>query len=396
MENASRSLRDRIAKKVVDLPRSGIRDFFDIVATRHDVISLGIGEPDFTTPWHIRDNAIHSIENGATHYTANLGLADLRKAICAYVERSYKGLHYDWKAETLVTVGVSEALDLVMRAICEPGDEIMYHEPCFVAYPTLVTLAGGKPVPVPTAEANGFRLTREALEAAYTPRTKALLVNFPCNPTGVVLDLEGAKVITDFVKEHDILLISDEVYSELTYDGERVSPLLDPEVRGRSVFLGGLSKAWAMTGFRLGFACAPHELVEAMMKIHQYCIMCAPVTGQKAAVEAMNNGDDDIAAMRDSYRDRRNLLVAAFRRAGIRCFAPQGAFYAFPYIGDTGMSSHEFAMRLLDEESVACVPGSAFGASGEGYLRCSYATDIAQLDEALGRIGRFHARNVKA
>ncbi|MBR3085907.1 MAG: aminotransferase class I/II-fold pyridoxal phosphate-dependent enzyme [Kiritimatiellae bacterium] len=395
MTTGSKSLRDFISPTVRDLPRSGIRDFFDIVATRDDVISLGIGEPDFTTPWHIREKAIYSLERGATHYTSNLGLAALRRAICAYVASSYKGLAYDWRNEVLVTVGVSEALDAVLRAIIVPGDEIVYHEPCFVAYPSEIKLAGGVPVPVPTRAEDGFRLTREALEAAVTPRTKALLVNFPCNPTGAVLDVATARMIADFVTEHDILLISDEVYSELTYDVERVSPMTIPGIRDRAVFLSGFSKAWAMTGFRLGFVCAPRELVEAAMKIHQYAIMCAPTVCQHAAVEALENGAADTQAMLDSYHARRNFISDAFARMDIPCVRPQGAFYAFPSIVSTGLSSYDFAMGLLDEEAVACVPGNAFGACGEGFVRCSYATGMGQLEEAMARFARFVGRHRK-
>lgn len=395
MTSVSKSPRDRVSSLVRDLPRSGIRAFFDIVATRDDVISLGIGEPDFVTPWHIREAAIESLERGATHYTSNLGLADLRKSIVRYIDRSYNGLKYDWRTETLVTVGVSEALDAVIRAVVEPGDEVIYHEPCFVAYASVIRLAHGVPVPVATKAEDGFRLSREALEAAITPRTKALLVNFPCNPTGAVLDEESARMIADFVKEHDLLLISDEVYSELTYDVPRVSPLLFDGVRDQSVFMSGFSKAWAMTGFRLGFVCAPHDIVEAAMKVHQYAIMCASVTSQKAAIEALDNGWEDIAEMRESYRERRNLVCAAFDAMGIPCFKPEGAFYAFPDISSTGMSSQDFAMRLLDEERVACVPGSAFGACGEGFVRCSYATDVDQLREAMMRFSRFVQRHRK-
>ena len=389
MTTGSKSLRDRLSPVVRDLPKSGIRDFFDIVATRDDVISLGIGEPDFTTPWHIREKAVSALERGATHYTSNLGLPALRRAVCRYVARSYPGLSYDWRDEVLVAVGVSEAMDAVIRAIVAPGDEIIYHEPCFVAYAAEIRLAGGVPVPVPTCAENGFRLTREALEAAVTPRTKALMVNFPCNPTGAVLDAESAKMIADFVTEHDILLLSDEVYSELTYDVPRLSPMTIPGIRERAVFFGGFSKAWAMTGFRLGFVCAPRELVDAAMKVHQYAIMCAPVLSQHAAVEALDNGWDDIERMRLSYRDRRNLVCAAFEEMGVPCLRPQGAFYAFPSIAATGLSSYDFAMGLLDEQNVACVPGSAFGACGEGFVRCSYATDISQLREAMRRFAAF-------
>ncbi len=393
MTSASKSPLERVSPLVRDLPRSGIRAFFDIVATRDDVISLGIGEPDFVTPWHIREAAIASIERGATHYTSNLGLADLRKAICRYVARSYPGLSYDWRTETMVTVGVSEALDAVIRAVVEPGDEILFHEPCFVAYASIIRLAHGVPVPVATRAEDGFKLTREALEAAVTPRTKALLINFPCNPTGAVLDDDSARMIVDFVKEHDLLLISDEVYSELTYDVPRVSPMQFEAIRDQGVFMSGFSKAWAMTGFRLGFICAPHDILEAAMKVHQYAIMCAPVASQKAAVEAMDNGWDDIAEMRESYRARRNLIWSSFKSMGVPCFKPQGAFYAFPDITCTGLSSQDFAMRFLDEEGVACVPGAAFGACGEGFVRCSYATDAEQIREAMLRFARFVERH---
>lgn len=391
--NVSKSLRDRLSPVVRDLPHSGIRDFFDIVATRDDVISLGIGEPDFVTPWHICERALYALEHGATHYTSNLGLNELRKAIGRYLNHSYPGLVYDWKTEMMVTVGVSEALDVALRAIIAPGDEIIYHEPCFVAYAGEIKMAGGVPVPVATKAEDGFRLTKEALEAAVSPKTKALLINFPCNPTGAVLDEASAKMIADFVVEHDLLLISDEVYSELTYDVKRVTPMTIPGIRDRAIFLSGFSKAWAMTGFRLGFVCAPHDLLDAMMKVHQYAIMCAPILSQRAAVEALDGGYEDIERMRLSYLDRRNLVVSAFNEMGIPCYKPLGAFYAFPCIKSTGLSSYDFAMGLLDSESVACVPGSAFGACGEGYVRCSYATDINLLREAMKRFKRFVEKN---
>jgi aminotransferase len=392
MTNDSKSPRDFVAAHVRDLPRSGIRDFFDIVATRNDIISLGIGEPDFVTPWHIRETAIAAIEHGSTRYTANLGLGELRKAVCRYLRRSYDGLVYDWQTETLITVGVSEALDLAIRATVSPGDEVLYHEPCFVAYAPLIRLAHGVPVVIDTHDRDDFRLTREALEAKVTPRTRALLINFPCNPTGAVLDAADAAMIADFVRQHDLLLLTDEVYSELTYEAPRVSVVQQPGMRERTIFLGGFSKAWAMTGFRLGFACAPHGLVEAMMKVHQFAMMCAPVVSQKAGVEALDNGWGDIAAMRDSYHDRRNLMCSAFANMGIACYVPLGAFYAFPSIRGTGLCSHDFAMRFLNEEAVACVPGNAFGACGEGHVRCAYATDIEQIREAMERMARFVAR----
>lgn len=394
--NASKSSRDFVAAHVRDLPRSGIRDFFDIVATRNDIISLGIGEPDFATPWHIREAAIEALEHGATRYTANLGLGELRKAIVRYLKQSYAGLAYDWRTETLVTVGVSEGLDLAIRATLSPGEEVLYHEPCFVAYAPLIRLAHGVPVAVETHAAQDFRLTRAALEASVTPRTRALLINFPCNPTGAVLTAEDAAMIADFVAEHDLLLLTDEVYSELTYDVPRVSVAMRPEVRERTIFLGGFSKAWAMTGFRLGFVCAPPDLIEAMMKVHQFGMMCAPVISQKAGIEALDNGWDDIAAMRDSYRERRNMICAAFAEMGLECYVPQGAFYAFPSIRSTGLSSMDFARRFLDEEAVACVPGSAFGACGEGFLRCAYATDIEQIREAMRRLATFVGRLCRA
>ncbi len=392
MTNGSKSPRDFVAAHVRDLPRSGIRDFFDIVATRNDIISLGIGEPDFVTPWHIREAAITAIERGATHYTGNLGLGELRKAVCRYIARAYRGLAYDWKNEAMITVGVSEGLDLAIRATVSPGDEVLYHEPCFVAYAPLIRLAHGVPVAVETGPENGFRLTREALEARVTPRTRALLINFPCNPTGAVLDAADAAMIAAFVRAHDLLLLSDEVYSELTYDRPRVSVVNEPGMRERTVFLGGFSKAWAMTGFRLGFICAPEDLLEAMMKVHQFGMMCAPVVSQKAGIEALNSGDDDITSMRAAYRDRRNLICAAFGQMGLACHRPDGAFYAFPSIQGTGLTSMEFAMRLLNEESVACVPGSAFGACGEGFLRCAYATDMEQIKTAMERMARFVGR----
>jgi aminotransferase len=390
--NACKSSRDFVAAHVRDLPRSGIRDFFDIVATRNDIISLGIGEPDFVTPWHIREAAIEAIEHGATRYTANLGLGELRKAVARYLQHSYGGLAYDWRTETLVTVGVSEGLDLAIRATLSPGDEVLYHEPCFVAYAPLIRLAHGVPVAVETQAEHDFRLTRSALEARVTPRTRALLINFPCNPTGAVLTSADAAMIADFVIEHDLLLLTDEVYSELTYDVPRVSVATQPGVRERTIFLGGFSKAWAMTGFRLGFACAPPHLTEAMMKVHQFGMMCAPVISQKAGIEALDNGWDDIAAMRESYRERRNMICAAFAEMGLECYVPQGAFYAFPSIRSTGLSSMDFAMRFLDEEAVACVPGSAFGACGEGFLRCAYATDSEQIREAMRRMASFLGR----
>ena len=389
--NASKSVRNRIAQKVQDLPRSGIRDFFDIVSSRQDVISLGIGEPDFNTPWHIREASIFAIERGATCYTSNLGLLKLRRALADYVQSFF---HLDYRAENeiLVTVGVSEALDIAMRALLEPGDEVLYHEPCFVSYAPEITLAGGVPVPVVTRAGDEFRLTRAALEARVTPKTKLLLLNFPNNPTGAVLDEKTARDIAAFAIERDLIVITDELYAELSYETAHFSVASVPGMKERTVFMHGFSKAWAMTGLRLGYACAPAELIEAMMKIHSYLVMCAPTPSQEAAVEALLNGAPDVEEMRESYKTRRNFIHSSFLEMGLPCVRPMGAFYAFPCIRSFGLSSRDFAMRLLDEESVAAVPGSAFGQSGEGFLRCSYATSMEQIKEAMTRMGRFVKR----
>ena len=391
MTTASSSRRSFVSKTLRDIPRSGIRDFFDIVADRKDVISLGVGEPDFITPLHIRKAAIQAIEQGATKYTANLGMPELRQAIAPYVSASY-GVRYDWAKEVLVTVGGSEAIDLAIRAVVEPGDEVLYHEPCFVSYAPLIRLAHGVPVPVETGAADGFRLRVEAIEARVTPRSRVLLLNFPTNPTGAALRRSDVEALAAFAIRHDLVVISDEVYSELTYDGERVSIAAMPGMKERTIFLNGFSKAWAMTGFRLGFACAPNDLLEAMMKIHQYCMMCASSISQIAAIEALRNGAVDIAEMREAYRRRRDYICAALNEIGLTCHVPEGAFYVFPSIRSTGLKSKEFALRLIDEERVACVPGTAFGACGEGFLRCCYATDIDLIKEAMVRMKRFVAK----
>jgi aminotransferase len=381
---------DFIAKHLLDIPRSGIRDFFDIVSSRKDVISLGIGEPDFVTPWHIREQAMFALDRGATTYTSNRGLIELRRAISTYVAEEF-GVTYDPESEILITVGVSEALDLAIRAIIEPGDEVLYHEPCFVSYGPEIRFAHGIPVAVPTTRENGFRLTRAMLEEKVSPRTKALLLNFPTNPTGATLTQADVEDISAFAIEHDLIVITDEIYSELTYEGDRPSIAAVPGMKERTIFLHGFSKGWAMTGFRLGYACSPPELSEAMMKIHQYIMMCAPIISQKAAIEALKTRSDT-EEMRQSYEKRRNFLCAALNEMGIPCHVPKGAFYVFPYIGDYGLSSKDFALRLLDEENVACVPGSAFGACGEGFLRCCYATDIKEIKEATERMARFVKR----
>ena len=380
--------RSFVSKTVQNLPKSGIRDFFDIVANRKDIISLGIGEPDFITPAHIRNSAIRGIEQGATKYTANLGMPELRQALVPYVAESFH-VSYDWAKEMLVTVGVSEAMDLAIRAVVEPGDEVLYHEPCFVAYAPLIRMAHGVPVPVETSAADGFRLRVEALEAKLTPRSRVLLLNFPTNPTGAALRRADVEALAKFAIQHDLLVITDDVYSELTYDGERISIVAMPGMKERTIFLNGFSKAWAMTGFRLGFACAPHALIEAMMKIHQYCMMSAPTISQIAGIEALKNGAADIAEMRESYRQRRDFICGALNEMGLTCHVPEGAFYVFPSIQSTGLKSMDFAMRLINEESVACVPGTAFGACGEGFLRCCYATDMKLIQEAMLRMKRF-------
>ena len=388
MTTASKSARDFVAPHVLSLPKSGIRDFFDIVAGRKDVISLGIGEPDFQTPWHIREKAIQSIEHGATRYTSNLGTPELRQGLADYMRQSFHA-EYDWKTEVLVTVGVSEAFDIAVRAILSPGDEVLYHEPCFVAYAPLIRMAHGVPVPVETFRKDEFRLTVEELEKKVTPRTRALLINFPNNPTGATLTRADTEALADFVIRHDLILISDEVYSELTYEGGRFSMAAIPRLRDRLIFLNGFSKAWSMTGFRLGYVCAPAPLTDAMMKIHQYCMMCASSISQVAGLEALRHGEADIAEMRASYHNRRNFIVASLNEMGLDCFMPRGAFYVFPSIQSTGLTSHEFALRLLNECNVACVPGSAFGACGAGFLRCAYATGIDPLKEAMSRMAGF-------
>ena len=360
------SKRNFIAQHVAALPKSGIRKFFDIVAQRKDVVSLGVGEPDFDTPWHISRAAVTALEDGATHYTSNLGTPELRQAIAAYVQRRFNA-KYDWKKEILVTVGVSEAIDLAIRAITEPGDEILYHEPCFVSYAPTIRMAHGVPVCVETNVKDDFRLTVAALEAKVTPKTKALLLNFPCNPTGATLTHADFKAIAKFVLKHDLLLLADEVYSELSYDGKVLSFSSLPELKDNMVLLNGFSKSWAMTGYRLGYACGPHAVVDTMMKIHQYGIMSAPTLSQAAGVEAMNRGDDDVDRMRAEYKRRRDFLVSSLNAMGLKTVLPKGAFYVFPSIKSTGLSSEEFCERLLYEHKVAVVPGNAFGESGERF-----------------------------
>jgi aminotransferase len=391
MTNASQSVRDFVAPHVRGLPKSGIRAFFDIVASRKDVISLGIGEPDFPTPWHIRARTIEAIESGATRYTSNLGSPELRQAIAAYTERAFH-VGYDWKSEIVVTVGVSEAFDIAFRATLSPGDEVLYHEPAFVAYAPLMRTTHAVPVAVATHRADDFRVRVSDLEKKVTPRTRALFLNYPNNPTGAALRRSDVEALAAFAIRHDLLVYTDEVYAELTYEGERVSIAAMPGMKERTIFLNGFSKAWSMTGFRLGYVCAPPALTDAMMKIHQYGMMCASSISQAAGLEALRAGDDDIAGMRDSYRLRRNYIVSSLNAMGLDCFTPPGAFYVFPSITSTGLSSEDFALRLLNEESVACVPGTAFGACGEGHIRCTYATGMESLKKAMERMGAFVTR----
>ena len=377
-----------IAGQVRDIPRSGIREFFDIVQTMPDVISLGVGEPDFVTPWHIREAAIYALERGKTSYTSNLGLLKLRQAISGYVEKQF-GVPYDPAKQILVTVGVSEALDIALRAVVNPGDEVLYHEPCYVSYSPSITMAHGIPVPVSCLAEHGFALTAEALEKAVTPRAKVVVLNFPTNPTGGTMTRAELLKIADVLLRHNLLVITDEIYAELTFEGEHISIASLPGMRERTIFLHGFSKAYAMTGFRIGYACGPAELIEAMMRIHQYSMLCASIISQEAALEAIQRGEPDTAEMREQYRLRRNFIVKAFDAMGLSCHRPRGSFYAFPCIKSTGLGSKEFAVKLLETERVACVPGSAFGPSGEGYLRCCFATALDQIQIATERIARF-------
>lgn len=386
--NGSKSPRSFVSGHIAALPKSGIRAFFDLVTQMDDVISLGVGEPDFTTPWTIRESGIYSIERGRTSYTSNLGMPALRNAICSYVRRNYH-VDYDSRNECIVTVGVSEAVDLAIRAITDVGDEIIYSEPCYVSYPSEIKMAHGVPVPVTTVKENLFALDPEDVEKAVTPRTKAILINFPCNPTGAVMDRKRLEALADIAIKHDLLVLSDEIYSELSYDTEHVSIASLPKMKERTIFLHGFSKAFAMTGWRVGYACGPAEVIDAMMKIHQYSIMCAPTMAQAAALEALQNGENEMVRMRDSYRARRDFFVRKLNEAGLSCHMPQGAFYAFCEVGNFGMSCEEFAEKLLKEQHVAIVPGTAFGPGGRGFCRCSYATSIEELEEAAKRIAAF-------
>jgi aminotransferase len=379
-----------VAANVRNIPRSGIREFFDLVQGQKDVISLGVGEPDFVTPWHIREAAIYALERGRTSYTSNLGLLKLREAIAAHLARSFR-VTYDPKNQILVAVGVSEAMDIAFRAVLNPGDEVLYHEPCYVSYAPGIAMTHGVPVPVACRAQDGFAVRAEAIERAVTPRSKVLVLNFPTNPTGGTLTRAELERIADVVRRHNLLVITDEIYAELTFEGEHVSIASLPDMAARTLFLHGFSKAYAMTGFRIGYACGPAELIEAMMKVHQYTMLCASIISQEAALEAIQHGEADMREMREQYRRRRNFIVDAFNRLGLPCHLPRGSFYAFPSIAGTGLTSQEFAVRLLQQEKVACVPGSAFGPGGEGHLRCCFATSLEQLQTASDRIARFVA-----
>ncbi len=380
-----------VADHIRDIPRSGIRDFFEVVQSMKDVISLGIGEPDFVTPWHIREAAIYSLEKGRTGYTSNLGLPRLRRSIADYVERSF-GVRYEPASEVLVTVGVSEAIDTALRAILNPGDEVLYHEPCYVSYNPSVALAHGVARAIATRVEDEFSLRPEALDAAIGPRTRVVMLNFPTNPTGATLDQKAVEALAEVCIRRNLIVLTDEIYSELTYDGGRhFSIVAVPGMKERTVFLHGMSKAYAMTGFRIGYACGPEEIIDAMMKIHQYSILCAPTVSQDAGIEALERGDPAVAHMRREYELRRNYIVSACNDLGLECFKPRGAFYVFPKITSTGLGSREFSLRLLKEKNVAVVPGTAFGASGEGHVRCSYATSLDKIKIAAARIAEFCA-----
>ena len=381
-----------LSEKTVGLKPSGIRKFFDIVSEMKDAISLGVGEPDFDTPWHIRDEGIYSLEKGRTFYTSNSGLRELREEICTYMKRT-QDIDYQWDKEVFITVGGSEGIDLMFRAMINEGDEVLIPQPSYVSYEPCAVLADAVPVIINLKNENQFRLMPEELEAAITPRSKILVLPFPNNPTGGIMEKKDLEAIRDIIIKNDLYVLSDEIYGELTYTGNpHVSIASLPGMKERTVVVNGFSKAYAMTGWRLGFACGPEEIISQMVKIHQYAIMCAPTTSQYAAVEALKNGDDDVRMMRESYNERRRFVLHMLSEMGIPCFEPMGAFYVFPCIREFGLSSEEFATRLLEEEKVAIVPGTAFGDSGEGFLRISYAYSIDNLRKALTRLSRFVTR----
>ena len=380
-------MRNPLSEKVVALKPSGIRRFFDVASEMEDVISLGVGEPDFDTPWHIREEGLYSLEKGRTFYTSNAGLVELREELCAYLKRRFQ-LSYE-KNQIIITVGGSEAIDICARAMLDPGDEVIIPEPCFVSYAPCVTLAGGVPVTISLQEKNQFKLTKEELLAAITDKTKLVVLPFPNNPTGAIMTKEDLAEIVPVIIEHDLYVMSDEIYSELSYMGNHVSIASFPGMAERTIVVNGFSKSYAMTGWRLGYAAGPEAIIKQMVKIHQYAIMCAPTSSQYAAVEAVRNGDSDVESMRESYNERRRFLVKALNEMGMPCFEPFGAFYVFPNISRFGMTSEEFATRLLKEQRIAVVPGTAFGDCGEGFLRISYAYSIEDLKRALERIEKF-------
>ncbi len=392
VQSASRkrrtSMADYLAASARSIPPSGIRRFFDLVSGNKDVISLGVGEPDFVTPWRFRDAAIYSIEKGRTQYTSNAGLPELREAIAMYLHDRFQ-LTYDPAKEIIVTVGASEGVDLALRALVEPGDEVLIPEPSYICYSPIATLGGGVPVGIETFPEDGFKLTEASLRAALTPKSKVLILSYPSNPTGAIMTFEDLLPIARVVEEHDLIVIADEIYAELTYGAKHVSIASLPGMRDRTVLVSGFSKAFAMTGWRMGYACGHPDIIGTMLKIHQYTVMCAPIMSQVAALEALRNGMEEMERMVESFNQRRRLVVQGFRDIGLPCHEPQGAFYAFPSIRNTGLTSEEFAERLLREAKVAAVPGNVFGKGGEGFLRCSYATSVTQLQEALERIGKF-------
>jgi aminotransferase len=387
-------VRSIISQRANQIAPSGIRKFFDLLASMEGVISLGVGEPDFATPWHIREAAIYSLEKGYTMYTSNLGMPQLRQELSRYLKDNYN-LSYDPNTELLITVGVSEALDLTTRAILDSGDEVIMPDPCYVSYNSCVILAGGTPIMVPTNQKNNFELSAADIEARITDKTKAILIGYPANPTGAVMSRDKLAQIAKVAQRHQLLVISDEIYAKLVYGVEHTCFATLPQMKKNTIFLGGFSKAYAMTGWRIGYAAASKEIIAAMTKIHQYSIMSAPTMGQVAAIEALKSGEESAVEMVEDYNRRRLVMVKGLNKIGLPCFEPKGAFYAFPSIRGTGMTSEEFAEKLLMEEKVAVVPGTAFGQCGEGYVRCCYATSLAEIEEALLRMGRFVKKHKK-
>ena len=384
-------MRNPLSQTITNIAPSGIRKFFDVVSEMPDAISLGVGEPDFDTPWRIREEGIYTLERGKTFYTSNAGLKELKVEICKYLDRKYN-VQYNFKNEVIVTVGGSEGIDIALRAMLDPGDEVLIPQPSYVSYLPCTILANGTPVTIPLQEKNEFKLTAEELEAAITPKTKILVMPFPNNPTGAIMTKEDLEPVVEVIKKHDLFVVSDEIYSELSYNGDHVSIASFEGMKERTILINGFSKAFAMTGWRLGYACGPKEIIEQMIKIHQYAIMCAQTNSQYAAVEALRSCDAEVFEMREAYNQRRRFLMHEFRRMGIQCFEPFGAFYVFPSIKEFGMTSEEFALKFLEEERVAVVPGTAFGDCGEGFLRISYAYSIEDLKVALGRFEKFITR----